>query len=170
MKMTVVLLICFVALISGCRSTRETSSATFQQSASVSQDSVYDHQTMTLDTIITPFDSVSVFIPDNWIADTANMSDPAPMSQKQGRATVTVRRDRTGIRVTASCDSLLTLLVSQEREIFRLQKALVSNSISTNKNDVLTRYRVPLWAWLTLAGSLLANVLIIYLNIKKRVS
>jgi hypothetical protein len=169
MKTTVVLLICLSMLLVGCRSTRETSLTTLRQSSSVGQDSVYDHLSVTLDTLKTPYDSVSVFIPDNWVADTANVSDPAPMSQKKGRATVTVRRENTGIRVTASCDSLLTVLVSQQREIFRLKKEIVNNSTATNEKDVLTRYRVPLWAWLTMAVSLLANVLIIYLNIKKRV-
>ncbi len=164
------LLFGFILLFSGCHSTRVTSVASHEQLVSFSQDSISVNETVTLDTIRTPYDSVSIFIPNNWVADTAHLADPAPMSQKQGRATLKFERKPGGIQVTASCDSLFNVLVNRDREIYRLKNALkqkTSSSVASDK-EVKIIFRVPLWAWLVMAGSLLIFVLIVYLNIKKR--
>lgn len=170
MKKTVVLLVFSTLLLLGCKTTRVTSVATHEQSVAIVQDSVSISETVSLDTIRTPCDSVSIFISNNWAADTMSLADPAPMSQKIGRSTLKIERKPGGIRVTASCDSLFNVLVNRDREIYRLKNAINAKSSSSIESDkeVITMFRVPLWCWTVMAVSLLANAFIVYLNIKKR--
>ncbi|MCX6266846.1 MAG: hypothetical protein NTW16_05740 [Bacteroidetes bacterium] len=168
----VVILIACISLLGlfGCKSSRVTSLATHEQAITFTQDSCYDRETVHLDSIIIPLDSVSTFLPMGWIADTLSYQDPAPISQKQGRATLKIERKPGGIRVTASCDSLLQLLVNRNREIFNLHSQLNSQVSSSSQSDrqVQIITKVPLWAIILLVVSLAINVIIIVYQIKTR--
>ncbi len=171
MKMIVVLLVCVSGLIFGCKSTREIRVAVSDVSTRVSVDSCYDVTTVRQDSIKIKSDTASAFLSYKWINDTTGYADPAPMQQKQGRATVKIERQAGGVKVTASCDSLLFVLLSREREIMKLRQevTLTQKSKLESEKQVRVMIKTPLWLIIALVVSIAINILIVYLNIKKRV-
>jgi len=168
-RVNIVITFVILLLISGCTSTRDTSVVTHDQAVTLNHDSCFDHQTATVDTVKTRFDSVSKFLPTKWIIDTVRYQDPASMSVKQGRSTLTIARVPGGIRVTASCDSLVQLLVSRNREIYELRQQVDSKVSSSSASSVKVVYKTPLWMILLLVISVLIDVIIIVYTIKPRI-
>jgi hypothetical protein len=171
MKITLVFLACILLMISGCKSTSVSTVAMSDVSTSVTQDSCYDVTTVRQDSVKIKADTASAFLPYNWINDTTGYKDPAPMQQKQGRATIKIERQPGGVKVTASCDSLLFVLFSREREILKLRREVTNTLKSKMESDKQVRVmmKIPPWLIIALLVSIAINVLIIYLNIKKRV-
>jgi hypothetical protein len=160
----VVILIAFISLLAyGCQSTKVTSVATHEKAVSYNQDSCYDHETVTMDSIVIPLDSVSTFLPIGWITDTLGYTDPAPIYQKQGRATLKIERRQGGIQVTASCDSLLQVLISRNHEIFRLRNSIdstMSSRVESSK-EVKVIPKTPARMIILLIISLAINVILV---------
>ena len=165
------LLILTLLGFASCRSSRKTTVQVSDKSNSVTLDSCYDRLTVHQDSVKIKLDTVSTFLPIGWLNDTTGYADPAPMTQRQGRATIKVERKPGGILVTASCDSLLFVLYSREREILRLRQQVTSTMKSKLESDKQVRVvaRLPPLLIISLVISIALNVLIIYLNIKKRV-
>jgi len=171
MNRVVILITCISLLgIFGCKSTRVTSVATHVQAVSYNQDSCYDKETVFLDSIKTPLDSISTYLPIKWINDTLGYQDPAPMSQKQGRANLKIERKPGGIQVTASCDSLLQVLISRDHEIFSLRQTIDSKTSSSTQSEKEERiiFKIPVWAIILLTISLAINILMLVYIIKTR--
>jgi hypothetical protein len=153
-----------------CKTTRDTSVTIDKKVTSYNQDSSYVHETLHQDSINIKKDTASMFLPTKWIGDTIGAPDPAPLQRKQGRATLSVIRKAGGLQITASCDSLLFVLQNREREIFRLRSQMDSTSSvkSESSKVVNTVFKVPVWMIIVLLVSIAFNVLIIVLQIKKR--
>ncbi len=158
-------------MILGCSSTRQTTVSVSDVSTKVTSDSCYDITTVHQDSVKIKADTASAFLSYNWLNDTTGYKDPAPMQQKQGRATIKIERKSGGVKVTASCDSLLFVLLSREREILKLKKEVTNTLKSKMESDKQVRVmmKIPAWLIISLVISIALNVLIIYLNIKKRV-
>lgn len=58
--------------------------------------------------------------------DVAGLMPGAPLERKSGQANVRVERRDSLIYITATCDSLLFLIESRDREIVRLKEVLES--------------------------------------------
>jgi hypothetical protein len=65
------------------------------------------------------------------LPDLVSLPSGAVFSEKSGRAGVSVQRDNDTIRITATCDSLQTLMEYYEREITRIS----SNALNEQKEE-----------------------------------
>lgn len=160
-----------ITLATACRSVKTSVSRSSESHVSSMVDSSSRRETFEVDTVRIRIDTVTLFVPyETLIRDTVIM-DPAPMVLRSGRASVSLYRMPTGIRVTAQCDSLELLLIHKTVEILILRKALNElrhQSHQTEKAKV-TRSLLPLWAIIIISVSIVFTSYLISKKIKKSI-
>lgn len=179
-KLRIIGLIAFMALLVSCRSTSSLTSVSSTASSSEHQDSSYVRETASVDTLKISGDSVSVTLPLSWAVPTVKDSsapirmidypDLNSVSKSSGRATVTVTRTGSGLKVTASCDSIQALLISKEKEIYNLKsdlKSLREAETMTSEKATVVPF-IPAWIIIALVISAAINVFFAYRTLRKR--
>jgi hypothetical protein len=158
-----------ITLATACRSVKTSVSRSSESHVSSMVDSSSRRETFEVDTVRIRIDTVTLFVPyETLIRDTVIM-DPAPMVERSGRASVSVYRMPTGIRVTARCDSLELLLINKTVEILNLRKSIseLKQQASQTEKAKVTRSLLPLWSIIIIIVSIALTVLLTSKKIKK---
>lgn len=110
-KISIILLV--LVLCIGCRTTKIT-----EHSQEKKKDSISYVERTKIDTIKIPGERVEIELPCDQIK---------PQSSAQGRAKVKAEPKGNGYVVVLTCDSIEKLVISKDREIFRLSELLKDN-------------------------------------------
>ncbi|MEO6176770.1 MAG: hypothetical protein ABIP27_16585 [Flavobacterium circumlabens] len=142
-KISIILL---VILFIGCRTVK-----TVDQSQETRKDSVSYIDRIKVDTIRIPGETVTMKLPCDQLK---------PQSSAQGRANVKAEPKGDGYVVVFTCDSIEKLVISKNREIYRLSQELKNSNI---EKTVELTFLQTLWINL---GKLFVCLIILFIVVK----
>lgn len=160
-----------IAMATGCRSVKTSVSQVSENRVSDKKDSVVYREKVALDTARIRIDTVTIFVPYEKLVRDTVLIDPAPMTVRSGRASVSVLRMPKGIKVSAQCDSLELILVNKSVEIMNLKNTIVrvQKDMVEQESSKKTKTVTPLWAILIMTVSIALNGYFIIKKIKNSV-
>lgn len=149
MKVVKIILCALIALCSISCSRKSTVSKT--ETVTFFRDSIYEKETVKLDTIIIPGDTLQTTFTIECDSVT-NMPKPAKFQSNSKRLVQTIIVGNAG-QITAYCaaDSLLHVVISKDREL-AIYKALAYTKSDSN-TSVTERKVIPKWVWYSLAAN-----------------
>lgn len=139
-------LLLLVILFLGCKTVK-----TVDKSQEKLKDSISYVERVKIDTLIIPGEKVQIELP---------CDELKPHSSAQGRANVKAEPKGNGYVVVFTCDSIEKLVISKEREIYRLKEALKDSNI---KETVELTFMQTFWIG---AGKLFIFLLVLVIIVK----
>lgn len=139
-------LLLLVILFLGCKTVK-----TVDKSQEKRKDSISYVERVKIDTLIIPGEKVQIELP---------CDELKPQSSAQGRANVKAEPKGNGYVVVFTCDSIEKLVISKEREIYRLKEALKDSNI---KETVELTFMQTFWIG---AGKLFIFLLVLVIIVK----
>ena len=126
------------------------------ETVTVYRDSVYQRETVMIDTLLMPGDSILTFIVVECDSVT-NKPKAAASKSKSGGMVQDVSIDASG-NLTARCiaDSLMRIIITKDRELGRFRELLSSRKDS--KSEVVEKRHIPRWVWYSLGANLALGI------------
>lgn len=142
-KISIILL---VILFIGCRTVK-----TVEQSQEKRKDSISYVERVKIDTLKIPGEKIQIELP---------CDELKPQSSAQGRAKVKAEPKGNGYVVVLTCDSIEKLVISKDRDIYRLKELLKD---SNKKETLELTFMQTFWIG---AGKLFISLLLLFIIVK----
>lgn len=126
------------------------------ETVTVYRDSLYEKETVMIDTLLMPGDSIFTFIVVECDSLT-NKPKPAVSKSKSGGMAQDVSIDASG-NLTARCvaDSFMHIIITKDRELGRFRELLSSRK--DTKLEVVEKRHIPRWVWYSLGANLVLGI------------